>query len=512
MKCKEDICSSCLKRNGGHNEHKTLAFKKLIDLTEEIKSKLKYKTYDECLIHLENIKEKINTEKNKNIENFQDIINNMINKIKITEDNYIKEINEKMDKLNQILDIIKESYKYFYAILSNEMKDYNNLDFLKQITEIVDIKCEYNGFDDLLESMKLIGNFTFNNYLFSYNIKVNETPYQFSFDFKNAFKNKNRVQSNYNNNTLTLRRKNNTNLIKFKEVKYEKTIKAKTGTIYSIVKINNEEIAVSSGNEILIINIINDSEIYNQYNLFDIYPSLKGHTKNILCLALLSENILSSGSEDKTIKIWDINEKKCIKTISKDYKRIDSLLAYNSNILIIGAYNVIRILNIDTKEEILSLIGHEKTISSIIKINENILASCSYDNLIKIWDLNNQTCEFTLFGHDCSVFCILLLEDGRLVSGSGTWNKSIKIWNLQKKNCEFTLIGHKREVRDIKQISSSFIISASVDKTIKIWNLYKKICVQTLVSHYDVIFSLCIINKNRFVSGGRDQDIIFWKN
>ena len=127
--------------------------------------------------------------------------------------------------------------------------------------------------------MKLIGNFTFNNYLFSYNIKVNETPYQFSFDFKNAFKNKKRVQSNYNNNTLTLRRKNNTNLIKFKEVKYEKTIKAKTGTIYSIVKINNEEIAVSSGNEILIINIINDSEIYNQYNLFDIYPSLKGHIK-----------------------------------------------------------------------------------------------------------------------------------------------------------------------------------------------------------------------------------------
>ena len=55
----------------------------------------------------------------------------------------------------------------------------------------------------------------------------------------------------------------------------------------------------------------------------DLYPSLKGHSKNILCLSLLSENILASGSEDKSIKIWDINNRKCIKTISNNYKRID---------------------------------------------------------------------------------------------------------------------------------------------------------------------------------------------
>jgi WD40 repeat protein len=307
---------------------------------------------------------------------------------------------------------------------------------------------------------------------------------------------------------LTVRTKYSKDQLKYKSIKYFKNLKIRTGTIYSIIKINNEEIAVASGKEILIINDIKAAE---QKGILDFYPSLKGHTKNILCLALLSENLLASGSEDKTIKIWDISNQKLIKTISKNYKRIDSLLEYERNILIAGTYNIIRVINIDTKEELLTLIGHEKTVCSIIKINENKLASSSYDNLIKIWNMDNKACEFTLYGHDSPVFCILLLKDGRLVSGSGSRDKSINIWNLSKKKCEFTLVGHKREVRDIKQLSNNFIITASTDKTIKLWNLFHKSCIQTLNSHFDVIFCLCMIDKNIFCSAGREEDIFLWK-
>ena len=118
----------------------------------------------------------------------------------------------------------------------------------------------------------------------------------------------------------------------------------------------------------------------------------------------------------------------------------------------------------------MTLLGHEKSICCIIKISPDIIATSSYDNSIKVWDLNKKDCEFTLYGHDSPVFCILILRDGRLISGSG-----------------------------------------SKDKALKVWNLDKKICVQTLVLHSDVVFSLCVIDKNRFISGGRDPDIIIWK-
>ena len=507
LKCNEEICPLCFSKNGNHSEHKSLKFEKFLNLAHEIKSKLKYKTYDECLLNLEKIKEKNNSDKSKKLEEFGENINNLINKLKIIKENYITKINSQIQYLNQIIEIMKESYKYFYLILSNEKQDYNNINFIRQISEIYDIKTEYyNNNNDISKVINIFNNLLSNEELFSYNITTKEIPYQFSFKSEKIFQKKYKILRN--NSGLTVRTKYSKDQLKYKSIKYFKNLKIRTGAIYSIIKINNEEIAVASGKEILIINDIKADE---QKGIFDFYPSLKGHTKNILCLALLSENLLASGSEDKTIKIWDISNQKLIKTISKNYKRIDSLLEYERNILIAGTYNIIRVINIDTKEELLTLIGHEKTVCSIIKINENKLASSSYDNLIKIWNMDNKACEFTLYGHDSPVFCILLLKDGRLVSGSGSRDKSINIWNLSKKKCEFTLVGHKREVRDIKQLSNNFIITASTDKTIKLWNLFHKSCIQTLNSHFDVIFCLCMIDKNIFCSAGREEDIFLWK-
>ena len=228
-------------------------------------------------------------------------------------------------------------------------------------------------------------------------------------------------------------------------------------------------------------------------------------------MTLLPGYKLASSEEEKVIKIWDLSEKKLISSISKNYKRINSLFSYKNNCLIIGAYNDIKIINIETKEEIMTLIGHEKSICCIIEISPDILATSSYDNSIKVWNLNKKDCEYTLYGHDSPVFCIIKLRDGRLISGSGSKDKALKVWNLDKKICEFSLIGHKREVRDIKQLRNGLVATASMDKTIKIWNLYRRICIQTLVIHNDVVFSLCVIDKNRFISGGREPDIINWK-
>ena len=61
---------------------------------------------------------------------------------------------------------------------------------------------------------------------------------------------------------------------------------------------------------------------------------MSGHSKNITSLFLLNENRLVSGSEDKTIKIWNIEKLVCISTITGNYERIDSLLKIEYNIML----------------------------------------------------------------------------------------------------------------------------------------------------------------------------------
>ena len=510
LKCNEEICPFCLTKIGKHSEHRTIKFEKLEKLGEEIMNKLKYKNYEDCVKNLDSIREKNINEKNKQIENFQIQIQNLIEKIKNIEGNYIKQINEKIEYLNHVIDVMKESYKYFYIMLSKEKKEYKDLSFLREIAEINNIKSFYSNYDDISKAYKFIDKFGLNNKLYySYEIKIDTTPFQFSAKFERIFNKKLKVNKSNEENKKEIRIKSKYNLqnTNYPDIKYDKNINTKEGNIYSICKTNKDEIAVACGKDIYIIsNLSSDTQ-----QSIENYPCLKGHTKNIICMTVLPENKLASGGEDKFIKIWNTYNKKLISSISKNYKRIDSLLSYKNNCLLVGAYNIIRIINYETKEELFSLMGHDKSICCIREIYPDILATSSYDNTIKVWDLNYKICEYTLYGHDSPVFCILLLKDGRLISGSGSQNKSLKIWNLDKKVCEFSLIGHKREVRDIKQLRNGLVVTASMDKTIKIWNIHKKICVQTLISHNDVIFSLCVIDKNRFASGGRDKDVIIWK-
>ena len=488
MTCKCEICSFCISTGGKHREHKYIPFDQFKRLTAEIRKKLKFKNLDECVKNLENIRNKKNNEKKNKIDAFVSKIDDLLTSIKQTKDNYLKQIEDKMKYFNKLIDVMKECYKYFYNLLDNEKQNYFTLNYLNKIVEIIDVTTVYSNFDEIIQATNFIDNFTNKKDHFLYRIETNEMPSPYIIDTSSFDKLKKSAISKFNKNN-------------YKEIKYEKSIKVLLNTIYAITKINDKSIAVASGKDILIIDDINSPE----------QDTLSGHKQNIKCLELLSENKLVSGSEDKTVKIWDIEKLDCICTITGNYEKIDSIAILNNNTIAVGAFNTVRVFNTENKKELYSLVGHEKSICSLIKVNNNMLISGSYDNLIKVWDLNEQVCNFTLYGHDSAVYTIILLNDGRLASGSGSWDKSLKIWNLENKKCEFTLIGHKREIRALKQMSNGWLLSGSVDKTIKVWNLNRRCCLQTLISHYDVIFSICIVNKEKFVSGGRDQEIIVWR-
>jgi hypothetical protein len=149
LNCNEEICSLCLTKIGSHSEHKTIKFDKFDILKKSIESNLRYKTYDECLKHFEDIKENNNKEYNANIQRLNDMVTNLIDRVKNIQDSYVKEITNKFEYFKNIVEIMKECYRYFYLMLLNEIPDFHSLNFLKQITEIADIKTFYCNFKDI---------------------------------------------------------------------------------------------------------------------------------------------------------------------------------------------------------------------------------------------------------------------------------------------------------------------------------------------------------------------------
>ena len=65
---------------------------------------------------------------------------------------------------------------------------------------------------------------------------------------------------------------------------------------------------------------------------------LEGHTKFVNSV-IVKDNLIISGSGDKTIKIWDITSGLCLKTIECHRNIVMSVLAASDNLIISGSYD-----------------------------------------------------------------------------------------------------------------------------------------------------------------------------
>ena len=165
---------------------------------------------------------------------------------------------------------------------------------------------------------------------------------------------------------------------------------------------------------------------------------LKGHDNGIMAVQLL-DNILATGSYDKTIKIW----------------------------------------NLDTGKEIRTLTGHTGGIRCL-QFDDSKLISGSMDGTMKLWNWRTGACLATYTGHTDYVIG-LHFDSDILVSGSA--DHTAKVWNFQDKSV-FTLRGHDDWVNSVRIDSESrTVFTASDDFTVKLWDLDTKQCIHTYKGH-----------------------------
>ncbi|KFY75431.1 hypothetical protein V499_04598 [Pseudogymnoascus sp. VKM F-103] len=164
----------------------------------------------------------------------------------------------------------------------------------------------------------------------------------------------------------------------------------------------------------------------------------RGHTNGVMCLQF-DDSILATGSYDTTIKIWDI----------------------------------------DTGKELRTLRGHTSGIRSL-QFDDTKLISGSLDRTLKVWNWRTGECMSTYQGHTGGIMSLHF--DGNLLA-SGSVDKSVKIWNFSDKST-FSLKGHRDWVNAVKVDSASrTVFSASDDCSIKLWDLDSKVCIKTFEGH-----------------------------
>jgi WD40 repeat protein len=220
--------------------------------------------------------------------------------------------------------------------------------------------------------------------------------------------------------------------------------------------------------------------------------TLNGHTNIINSVALSTDNIkIVSGSDDRSIKIWDIESGDLLSTLfdpsTTNNGWIHSVafspatvskgraapFGYADNLKIVSGNgdHSIKIWDAQSGKLLRTLNGHTEWVNSVaFSYDNHKIVSGSHDRSIKIWDSESGKLLHTLTGHTSAIWSVAFLHDNmKIVSGSA--DCSIKIWDTESGKLLRTLKDHTCAVRSISISSDDLkIVSGSCDKSIKIWD------------------------------------------
>ena len=129
-------------------------------------------------------------------------------------------------------------------------------------------------------------------------------------------------------------------------------------------------------------------------------------------------------------------------------------------------------------------------------------------NLYKDFNIKLKNPIHILNNHINEIYCLTILNDGRLVSGSR--DNSIIIYNKITYKPDLIIKEHNDIICCIKQLSSGILTSCSVDKTIKLFNINNYKILQTLNYHSDGVYNIIELKNKNLVSCSCDKSIIFY--
>ena len=261
--------------------------------------------------------------------------------------------------------------------------------------------------------------------------------------------------------------------------------------------------------------------------------TLTGHQKWVCSVAWNNnQKILASGSEDETIKLWEVDTGREILTIRGHSGYVNSVaFSPDGKILASGSDDkTIRIWEVQTGKLLCILgnwnrgeyFGHSGGVTAIaFHPNGQTLASASKDKNVKIWQLGDDILDpnfgkvkSTLTGHSRPVRAIAFSPDGKTLA-SGSEDNTIKIWDLNLGNTVKNLCNYYQGVHYIYAVDfspdSNILASGGRDRNIKIWQIYQGEILQTLEGHSSDIRQVTFSPQGDLIaSGSEDGTIKIW--
>jgi WD40 repeat protein len=258
--------------------------------------------------------------------------------------------------------------------------------------------------------------------------------------------------------------------------------------------------------------------------------TLSGHVGKINSCAFSPDGeSIVSGSEDKTLKIWDILTGREKFTISGHNGSVEfcAFSLDGKQIFSWGRDNNIKIWDAETGNEVYSLNVKKLTSCAfsfdgrrIVTLSQTLKQSNSGeifgidDKTLKIWDIatSKEIINIKGIGPDASS-CSFSMDGKQIVTVNGHDDKTLNIWDVETGMVIRTLTDNSEE--SVKNCmffpDGKRILSICYDKTLKIWDIESGRKIKDLIGHLSDINCCAILNDGRrIITGSSDRTLKIW--
>lgn len=254
--------------------------------------------------------------------------------------------------------------------------------------------------------------------------------------------------------------------------------------------------------------------------------------------------VVASGSDDKLIRLWDIETGKSFPTPLQGHHNYVYSLAFSpkGNMLVSGSYDeAVFLWDVRTARLMRSLPAHSDPVSGVDFVRDGTLvASCSSDGLIRIWDTSTGQCLKTVVHEDnAHVISVRFSPNGKYVIAA-TLDSCLRLWDYVDGRCLKTYQGHKNEKFSINacfgqygvnpgmttpeepsldqdaeregEPTWAFVACGSEDGRVVLWDVSSKEVLQDFQGHEGVVLGIDVgLADQSIVTCGVDKTIRVWR-
>ena len=238
---------------------------------------------------------------------------------------------------------------------------------------------------------------------------------------------------------------------------------------------------------------------------------LRGHTNAINRIAWSPDGIyLASPSDDKIIRIWDVQSGTCVHTLHGHTGMVLSVAwSPDGQILASGAQdNTICLWDVTNGQHLQTLVGHSDYVRNVAWSPDGIyLASASDDQTIRLWSTRDGSHLQMLEEHTFWVLSVAWSPDGQRLA-SASQDATIRLWDAVSGKPLQTLRGHTDGVNSVVWSPDGiYLASASDDQTIRLWDATSGKTLQMLEGHSEAVNCAVFSANGRWLASKSTDDI-----